>query len=149
MLRKCSLIAVFASYALLSACATVPMASDGSDSTAKSFATTPGKANIYVYRNESLGMAIKHPITLDGRMVGDTAAKTYFLLPVNPGKHTIVSLTDSDNPLAIDAQSGRNYFVWLQMKMGMFAPRSNLQLVDEAEGRKGVMECKLIQLGGQ
>jgi hypothetical protein len=31
------------------------------------------------------------------------------------------------------------------MKMGMFAGRSVLQLVDEAKGRAGVAECKLIE----
>jgi hypothetical protein len=39
----------------------------------------------------------------------------------------------------------KNYFVWQEVKMGMFAPRSLLQLVDEGKGRAGVSECKLIE----
>jgi len=31
------------------------------------------------------------------------------------------------------------------VKMGAFSARSALQLVDEAKGRAGVAECKLIQ----
>jgi hypothetical protein len=39
----------------------------------------------------------------------------------------------------------KNYFVWQQVKMGMFAARSLLQIVDEGRGRARVSECKLIE----
>jgi len=133
------LIAVFAS-----GCASVPMASIEKDSAAKTFAVKPDKANIYVYRNESMGAAIKMPVALDGKLVGDTAAKTYLLLEVAPGKHTVVSKTENDSNLSVDTAAGKNYFVWQEVKMGMFAARSSLQLVDEAAGKAGVAECKLI-----
>jgi len=50
------------------------------DSQAKTFAVKPDKSNIYVYRNESMGAAVKLPVVLDGKIVGDTAAKTFMLL---------------------------------------------------------------------
>lgn len=43
------------------------MASPEYDARAKSFSVKPGKANIYVYRNESMGAIAKMPITLNGR----------------------------------------------------------------------------------
>jgi len=130
---------------LASGCASVPMASQELDTTAKTFAVKPGKANIYVYRNESMGAAIKMPIALDGKLVGDTGAKTFLLLEVSPGNHTLVSKTENDSTLAIDAAAGRNYFVWQEVKMGMMAARSALQRVDDATGKAGVAECKLVQ----
>lgn len=42
-------------------------------------------------------------------------------------------------------QAGKNYFVWQEVKMGLWMARSALQTVDEATGRKGVAECKRIQ----
>jgi hypothetical protein len=92
-----------------------------------------------------MGAAIKMPVLLDGRAVGDTAAKTFMLLEVDPGSHTIVSKTENDATLKVDAVAGRNYFVWQEVKMGMMMARSQLHLVDEAQGKAGVAECNLIQ----
>jgi Protein of unknown function (DUF2846) len=86
----------------------------------------PGTANIYVFRNEQMGAAIKMPVALDGKLVGDTAAKTYLLLQVPPGSHAIVSKTENDATLTVNAQAERNYFVWQEVKMGMMTARSLL-----------------------
>ena len=133
---------------LASGCASVPMASPELDSAAKSFAVKPGTANIYVYRNENFGAALKMPVALDGRLVGDTAAKTYLLLEVAPGPHTVVSKTENDSSVTLNAAAGHNYFLWQEVKMGLMSARSYLQEVDEATGKAGVAECKLIQPPG-
>lgn len=132
-----------AAAALASGCASVQMASPEMDTSAKSYAVKPNKANIYVYRNEVFGAAIKLPVLLNGRAVGDTASKTFMLLEVDPGSHTIVSKGESDATLKVDAAGGRNYFVWQEVKMGLMSARSLLQVVDEATGKAGVAECKL------
>lgn len=123
----------------------VPMASTELDSSAKTYAVKPGKANIYVYRDESMGGAVKMPVMLNGRAVGDTASKTYLLLEVDPGSHTLTSKAETDSTLKVDAVAGRNYFVWQEVKMGLVVARSKLQFVDEAKGKAGVAECKLAQ----
>jgi len=130
---------------LASGCASVPMATPEQDAAARNFTVKPDKANIYVYRNETFGAAIKMPLALNGRLVGDTGPKTFILLEVAPGNHTLVSKTENDSTLTVNAVAGRNYFVWQEVKMGGFAARSALQLVDEATGKAGVTECKLIE----
>ena len=138
------LLAVAAlSVAWLSGCATVPMASPEADTKAKSFATAPTKANIYIYRNESFGGAIKMTVSMNGKVLGQTGAKSYLFAQVDPGKYEISSLTENTSTLTIDAQAGKNYFVWQEVKMGAWSARSQLQLMDEATGRKGVEECTL------
>jgi len=102
-------------------------------------------ANIYLYRNQTLGAAITMPISLDGRIAGKTARNVYFFWSVRPGKHTLRSHTENTSKLVIHARAGHNYFVWQQVRFGAFAPRSKLHLMSDAEGRKGVMECKLAQ----
>lgn len=131
--------------AISTGCTSVPMASKAQDTTAKTFAVKPDKASIYVYRNESLGAAVKMSVALDGKIVADTSAHSFMVLNVPPGKHMLVSMTENDSPLEIDAQAGRNYFVWQEAKMGFFGARSALHLVDDATGKKGVAECKLIK----
>jgi len=116
------------------------MASPEQDAQSKTFSVKPGKANIYVYRNEVLGAAIKMDVSLDGKPVGQTAAKTFFALEVAPGKHTL----QGDSALDLTAEAGKNYFVWQEVKMGFIAG-NKLQLVDEATGKAGVAECKLIE----
>ena len=145
MLRKLLVIGAVLTAMLVSGCASVQMASDAQDSAAKTFQVKPGKANIYVFRNETFGAALKMPVALNGRLVGDTASKTYLMMEVDPGKHTVVSKTENDSTVEVNAVAGRNYFVWQEVKMGLMSARSNLQIVDEATGRAGVNECKLIE----
>jgi len=132
--------------ATLAGCASVPMASADADAKAKTFVAPPsGQANIYVYRNETFGAAIKMPLLLDNQSIGDTGPHTYAFRQVAPGKHTITSKTEKDVNLDIDAQPGNTYYVWQEVKMGMFAARSDLHLVDEKTGEDGVKQCKMIQ----
>lgn len=130
---------------LLSGCASVPMASSERDSQAKTFAVKSGLSNIYVYRNESMGAAVKMDVELDGKLVGQTMAKSYFALEVSPGKHTLISKAENDSILDVNAEAGKNYYVWQEVKMGFMYARNRLQLVDEAIGKAGVAESKLIE----
>ena len=138
------LLAVAAlSVTLLAGCATVPMASPEADTRAKSFATVPTKANIYIYRNESFGGAIKMTVSMNGKVLGQTGPRSYLFAQVDPGKYEIASLTENTSTITIDAQPDKNYFVWQEVKMGAWSARSQLLLMDEASGRKGVEECTL------
>ncbi len=128
----------------LGGCASVPMATPQQDQQAKTFAAPADKARIYVYRNETLGAALKMPVTLDGKSVGSTASKTYFLFDVAPGPHVFTS-QGNGSTLKVDAQSGQVYYVWQEVKMGLVSGGSKLQLVDAAKGQAGVRESKLIQ----
>lgn len=130
-------------FALMTGCASVPMANVQQDAAAKTFKHTEGKANLYVYRNESLGAALKLPVIVDGKVVGDTAANTFMLLTLEPGKHTVLSKS-KDDVLELDLQAGKNYFVWQEIKMGAFSGGTKLQQVSDAVGQKAVAECKLI-----
>lgn len=145
MFKQLVAAGALAAVVLASGCASVQMAPPEMDTSAKTYAVKPTKANIYVYRNEVFGAAIKLPVVLNGRAVGDTASKTFLLLEVDPGSHTLVSKGETDSVLKVDAVAGRNYFVWQEVKMGLMSARSNLQLVDDATGKVGVGECKLIQ----
>lgn len=129
----------------LAGCASVPLAPVEQDAAAKQFLTAPGKARIYLYRDEGFGAAITMPVIFDGRAVGQTAARTYFFWEVDPGRHTLASLTQNTSTVEVDARADGVYYVWQEVKMGAFTVRSDLQLVDEATGRKGVQSCKLAQ----
>ncbi|BAU49473.1 lipoprotein [Sulfurifustis variabilis] len=145
MYKSLSRLALAGAFLLLGACASVPMATESEDMQAKQASVPAGKSLIYLYRNETFGAAVKLNVTLDGRDAGETASKTYFMWTVNPGQHQIVSKGENNASLTVDAKPGQRYYVWQEVKMGMFQPRSLLHVVDEPTGREGVKECKLIK----
>jgi hypothetical protein len=131
---------------LLSGCASVQMASVEQDSKAKMFAPAPGKASLYIYRNETFGAAVPMAVSLNGKTLGQTAAKTYFHLNLNPGKYNVESTAENVSNITVATEAGKNYFVWQEVKMGMWMARSLLHEVDERTGRAGVAESKMIAL---
>lgn len=92
-----------------------------------------------------MGAAIKMPVLLNNQAIGDTAANTYIFKQITPGNYTVTSKTENDAQLIFDAQAGKNYFIWQEVKMGLMSARSQLQQVDENTGRSAVNECKLIK----
>lgn len=145
MLKYLSLATVLTAAALSTGCASVPMADASHDAQAKSFTAPADKANIYLYRNENLGAAVKMDVSLNEQKVGKTVAKTYMLLTVPAGQHTLKSEAENDSVLQLATEAGKNYFVWQEVKMGVLSARNKLQLVDDSTGRKGVNESTLIQ----
>lgn len=124
-------------------CASVQMADPAKDAQAKQFTAKPDVAGIYIYRNESMGTALKMDIDLAGKPLGLSAAKTYFYAEVQLGMHKITSKTENTVEIGIDEIAGKLYYVWQEVKMGILSVRSKLQLVDEATVQAGVNECKL------
>lgn len=131
--------------ALLTGCASVPMTSLQDDASGKAFVVPEGKSNIYLYRNETLGAAIPVTISFDGKLAGQTASMTYFLWTVEPGNHEITCNAENTETLKLSTSPGKNYYVWQEMKMGMWMARCALSEKSDEEGRKGVQECKRAQ----
>ncbi len=141
--------AAFAAVILLSVfsgCATVPLAPPELDASAKQFAVPAGLSRIYVYRNEGIGFAVRMEVLVDGKLIGTTQGHQYLYADVPAGKHTITSMAENTGTLDVVTETGRPTFVWQEVKMGLLYARCKLQQVDDATGRKGVLECKLTQL---
>ena len=141
-MKNCLAIAALALVTLTSGCASVPMASLEADQQARQFQVEPGTSNIYLYRNETFGSAISMPVSLDGKIAGNSGPQTFFLWKVAPGPHEVASHTEHTSSITINAMAGHNHFVWQEVKMGMWQADSALQEVTEEVGRKGVLECK-------
>lgn len=127
----------------MAGCASVPMGDAQADAAAKRFASQPRQAAIYVYRNESIGGGVKMDVEVDGKPLGQTAAKTYLYARVSPGRHVITSKAENTDSLEIDARPGALIYIWQEVKMGILYARSKLHVVDAAKGRKGVQETSL------
>jgi hypothetical protein len=130
---------------LVSGCANVNKASKDASTQAKTFSPITDKAVVYIYRDEILGAAIKLPVTVDGVMAGETGPKSFLQLALPPGQHTITSVGEKNSTLSLDTQAGQTYYVWQEVKMGIFVARSALHKVDKEKGQDGVRECALLQ----
>jgi uncharacterized protein YceK len=145
MRNRLALLVLLVVVSLLTGCASVPMASIEHDTQAKTFAVESDKANIYLFRNEFVGPAVKMDVVLDGKPVGQTVAKSYMKFELKPGQHTLISKAEKDDVLYVNVEAGKNYFVWQEVKFGIPYARSLLHLTDEQTGKAGVLECKLIE----
>ena len=130
---------------LLGGCATVPMASLNQDSQAKAFQVSTKESRIYIYRNEIFGGAVLMTVSVDGKVLGHTSSKTFLMVNVPPGSHKIESVAENIASLSLDTEPGKAYYVWQEVKMGVWMARSALHEVPAAQGQKGVLECKLAQ----
>lgn len=144
------MLGVAAAIALMSGCASVPMADKGKFDEAKSFPTPEaGTAGVYVFRNSGIGQALKKNVMIDGECLGETANKVFFYTKV-PGdrEHTFSTESEfSPNDLKLTTESGRNYFIRQSIKMGVFVGGAKLEAVPEAEGRRQVAALKLAEQG--
>lgn len=145
MLSRIRLLLLIAVAALVTGCASVPMSSMEDDVKAKTFAVKEDKSAIYVYRNESFGGAIPMTVALDGKVAGQTGPQTYFMWEVDPGVHEVSSIAENTSTVKLNTVGGKAYYIWQEVKMGMWMARTLVQEVDEETGRKGVGECKRAQ----
>ncbi|MFL5309535.1 MAG: DUF2846 domain-containing protein, partial [Myxococcales bacterium] len=143
-MRLVRLTFVAAAFALC-ACASVPMAKPDRDLAAKRFDVPRDQAVLYVYRDESLGSAVTLTVLVDGQHVGDNAPHTFLLVPVAAGPHRVVSKSEVDSTLELTAESGHAYFIWQEVKFGVFSPRSALHLMSEQEGKARIATCSLAE----
>lgn len=115
------------------------------DTALKNFEAPANTAGVYIYRNESIASAVKMEVEIDGKPIGQTAAKTYLYKELSPGKHTISSKAENTDSLEIDSKVGTLSYIWQEVTMGFMFARTKLHLVGDAEGQKGVLESKLAE----
>lgn len=100
-----------------------------------------GKSLLYVYRPSVAGAVIPMPVICDERMIGSTRGKTFIYAYIAPGKHTITAEAERPATLEIETEAGKTYYIRQKVKMGIAMARTDLELVDEAEGRNKLNKC--------
>jgi hypothetical protein len=140
-----SIFAAMAVVVSLTGCGTLKMADNNLDTARKTFTVPTDKAGLYVYRNEHMGGAMMMKVSINGKEVGRTGAMTYLYQELTPGRHKLTSHAENEDSLELDAKPGTLIYVWQEVKMGLLSARSKLHLAAEEQGRKGVLESRLVQ----
>jgi len=129
---------------MLSGCASVQKESLAVNEKAKQFTPEKEFANVYLYRDEVFGGAIRMNVTVDGKLSGATGPMTFFNWKLEPGNHVFKSLTENTAVLTLDVDAGKNYFIWQEVKMGMWAAGSQLHKVTYDTGKEAVLKCDML-----
>ncbi len=147
MLRKLLILLFIVTTLSIVGCAKVPMAPVEQDAALKEFKPPPSdESAIYIYRNCTVGAALKKTVYLDNKAIGESAEDVYFYTVTTPGDHVLSTESEfSNNDLPITTEGGKNYFVEQYLKIGVFVGGARLRVVDEDTGRKEVLECNLAK----
>ena len=130
----------------------VPLASEQADVEAKRFHPQPGKASIYVIREDIFaGQNVLFQVSLDGRDQGKLSRGTYFLFTVPPGEH-IINITQAGRPTPgrgtekIYAVEGGIYYLEIRPRSGLLATPANIFRIGLQRGRKTILEGKRAEV---
>lgn len=106
------------------------------------------RAGLYIFRDSNSSGLLKKRITLDGVVLGDSAMYVYFYQEVDPGTHTLTTQSEfGENSITFDALASKNTFIRQKIKLGVFVAGADFEIVDENEGKQGVLKCHLAREG--
>lgn len=116
---------------------------------AKRFEPAPGRAVIYVVRDEPDFDRTGAAVMLDDQMMGTLYPGTFFRWVVAPGRHHIRGFAGDAGSYTMDVGADRIYFVqqWVTPLLPIGIMQSHFQLVPEPNGRAAVLRSVLA--GGQ
>ncbi len=128
---------------LFSSCASVPMAGLKEDRQGKQFQASPDMGRIYIFRESKFaGGAVKIPVSIDGKIIGQSASGTYFAVDVLPGQHQISCFADSNSEVNITINKGELSFIEHNSTWGALLAGCEVLEVPVAEGQKEVLKLK-------
>jgi subtilase family serine protease len=143
-MKKLFMLSLLVSNVIFTGCVNVQMTPSDLDSDAKKFEPQSDKANIYINRiGQWFGYGFAFETSLDGRIVGSLAPKTYIMLSVSPGEHTIaLSNVGNVTQQTVKVEPGKNYFFEASCIFGASNGQYDLKLISEDQGRDEVAKSK-------
>ena len=141
-MKRVFLLVLFVS--LISGCATTQMLMPEKP---PEFGAMPDMAQLVIIRDTYFGGAIVFWNYLDGKFIGETKGKTYFITSVQPGEHYVVSATENTGVAHLNFQAGKNYFLRQGVLMGMWRARtSGFFPIPALEAKEVIQDCTYLQL---
>ena len=128
---------------VLAGCAQLPPSPE--DVQAKRFEPVPGKAVIYIVR-DNVGAHLDHSLWLDDAYLITTHTGTYYRWVAEPGTRRIRGGGESTSHLLVQAEAGKLYFV-RHIVNGIewnAAYNTGLQRLDDETGRARVSQASLL-----
>lgn len=135
---------VIVCLALITGCATTQMLKGEQP---PAVAAKPDMALLVIVRDSFFGGGIVFWNYLDGKFIGETMGKTYFITDVPPGEHYVVAATENTGIAHLNFEAGKRYFLYQGIAMGMWRARtSGFSPMSAAEAQKAMQNCTYLEL---
>jgi len=104
----------------------------------------PGKALVFVFRNDGVPLAAQVPVVVNTELLGELANGTFVTATVSPG-NTYLRIGDRVlSTLYFVAAANQSYFVRIDATYGLSLVRTDVQLVSETEGRRSLEQSRYV-----
>lgn len=99
-------------------------------------------ATLVIIRDAFLGSAIVFWNYLDGKFIGETQGRTFFLTSVKPGPHYVVVTSENAAVAHLDFQVGKTYYLREGVTMGLWRARTTgFSPLSPQEAREAMNNC--------
>lgn len=132
---KVMLAATFASFLLLSGCASGPKHAEVATSIPTLSAT---EGRVYFYRTALMGAAVQPDVYLNGKVIGSAVPGGFFFVDQAPGACEVSTATEVEKKLTFTLAQGETRYVRLNMAFGLLVGRVVPELVPAAEATKEI-----------
>ncbi|MCH2231735.1 MAG: UvrB/UvrC motif-containing protein [Crocinitomicaceae bacterium] len=95
-----------------------------------------GKAVVYMTRVSGLGFAVDFKYFLEDQFIGKSKGVSYIRYEVDPGSHLFWAAGENQSFITLDAQAGKTYIIYIDVKMGAFSAQVNLTKVTPSEDER-------------
>lgn len=99
------------------------------------------KALLVIIRATSFGGGIIVDNYLDGKLIGRTKRKTFFLTKVDPGTHYVMSQAENVGCARFDFEAGKVYYLTQAIYPGIMKARTGFVAIDPEQAEKDIQEC--------
>ncbi len=107
-------------------------------------AHSPELGRIFFYRTSTLGAMLRPDVLLNGEKVGEAVAQGFFYVDRPAGEYTAVTSTEVTRKVSFTLEKGQTRFIRFKVSMGFFAGHVYGELVDEADAKEEIKDCKYI-----
>jgi hypothetical protein len=98
------------------------------------------KAVLVIARTTSVGFAVTIENYLDGKLIGQTKGKCYFITEVAPGQHYVTAHAENWAVARINFEAGKIYFFNQGIFMGIWMARTGFSVMSAEETLKQIAE---------
>jgi len=102
------------------------------------------KAKLVILRGTSFGYAVKIDNFLDGKFIGQTQGKSYFITEVDPGTHYIIAAAENNACARLNFEAGKIYYLLQAIYPGIMFARTGFTAIKPDDAQKDIPDCKYL-----
>jgi hypothetical protein len=103
-------------------------------------------AKLIIIRTTSFGFAVKIDNFVDGKFIGQTQGKSYFITEVEPGTRYVIGASENNACARLNFEAGKVYYLMQAIFPGIMFARTGFGTMTPEEADKEIKEAKYFIL---